>query len=115
MTTHRARRRARALLLAEPVVVVVLGARSPRAIRNDATTNDHHEIAGALRDGEYTLALELRRTTWHPSAPSELAVDVPAFAEAGRAASVPGPSIRVPAGTRLRIAVRLQPAIQGRE
>lgn len=88
-----------------------VGARSPRAIRNDAitndaVTNDHREIAGELRDGEYTLALELRRTTWHPNAPSELAVDVPVFAEAGRAASIPGPLIRIPAGTRLRITIR---------
>ena len=91
MTTHHARRRALALLLAAPVVVVALGARSPRAFRDDATTNDHREIAGVLRDGEYTLALELRRTTWRPNAPSALAMEVSSFAEAGRTASIPGP------------------------
>ena len=85
---------------------MALGAWTPRAGSNDATTNDHREIAGVLRDGEYTLALELRRATWRPNAPSELAVDVPAFAEAGRMASIPGPLIRVPAGTRLRITIR---------
>lgn len=95
-----------ALFFAAPVIVGAVGARSPRTVRNDATTNDHREIAGVLRDGEYTLALELRRATWHPNAPSELAVDVPSFAEAGRMASIPGPLIRVPAGTRLRITIR---------
>ncbi len=106
MTTHRARQRALALLLVAPVVVVALGARAPRAVSNDATTNDHREIAGVLRDGEYTLALVLHRATWRPNAPSELAIAVPAFAEAGRMASVPGPLIRVPAGTRLHITIR---------
>ncbi len=95
-----------ALLLAAPVIVGALGARSPRTVRDDAVTNDQREIAGVLRDGEYTLALELRRTTWRPNAPSELDVDVAAFAEAGRPASVPGPLIRVPAGTSLRITIR---------
>ena len=105
MTSDRMRRCALALLFAAPVIVGAVGARSPRSGSGDATTNDQREIAGVLRDGEYTLALELRRTTWHPNAPSELAVDVPAFAEAGRPASIPGPLIRVPAGTRLRITI----------
>lgn len=101
-----ARRRVPALLLVAFAVLTVLGAQTPRAARSLATTNDQRGIAGELRDGEYTLALELRRATWRPNDPSDLDVDVAAFAEAGRAASVPGPLIRVPAGTRLRITVR---------
>lgn len=95
MTKHGVRQRRRALILAVPAVTAVLGAPAPRSVRDSATTNDHREIAGVLRDGEYTLALELRRTTWRPNAPSELDVEVFAFAEAGRSASVPGPLIRV--------------------
>ncbi len=106
MTHHRIRPRLLALVLVVLAVVPALGACAPRSLRDDATTNDHREIAGDLRDGEYTLALELRRTTWRPNAPSELDVDVAAFAQAGRPASVPGPLIRVPAGTRLRITIR---------
>ncbi len=101
-----ARQHALATLLALPVIAATLAAHAPRPDRDDATTNDHREIAGVLRNGEYTLALELRRTTWRPNAPSALDVDVAAFAEAGRPASVPGPLIRVPAGTHLRITVR---------
>ena len=104
--THRARQPALAFALAAPVILGALGARAPRAVLNEAITNDQREIAGVLQDGEYTLALALRRATWRPNAPSELAVDVPAFAEAGRMASVPGPLIRVPAGTRLSITIR---------
>ncbi len=106
MPLSNQRATALALLLAIPLIAGAVAAGYPSDIRADATTNDHRQIAGVLRDGEYTLALELRRTTWHPNAPSALAVDVYAFAEAGRAASVPGPLIRVPAGTRMRITLR---------
>ena len=99
------RRSGLVFLVAVPVIVAAIGAKLPATGRGDATTNDHRTIAGTLRDGEYTLALELRRTTWRPNAPSALAVDVAAFAEALRPASVPGPLIRVPSGTRLRIMI----------
>ena len=105
MTSRRTAQRALVLLLAIPVVVATLGARLPATVRDDATTNDHRTLAGTLRGGEYALALELRRTMWRPNAPSALAVDVAAFAEVGRAASVPGPLIRIPSGTRLRITI----------
>lgn len=104
--TARARRGALALLVVAPMIVGAVDARRARTLRDDANSNDQREIAGALRDGEYTLALEMRRTTWHPNAPSELSVDVPAFAEAGRPASIPGPLIRVAAGTHLHITIR---------
>lgn len=93
-------------LLALPIAVAALSAWAPRSVHDNATTNDYREIAGALRNGEYTLALELRRTTWRPNAPRALDVDVFAFAEAARPASVPGPLIRVPSGTRMRISIR---------
>lgn len=103
---HRARRHVLALLLTAPTLAAVLGARGLRSVRGDAITNDHRTIAGVLRDGEYVLALELRRASWYPNAPTALAVDVPLFGEAGRPASAPGPMIRVPAGTRMRVTVR---------
>ena len=87
MTSRRTAQRALVLLLAIPVVVATLGARLPATVRDDATTNDHRMLAGSLRGGEYTRALELRRTTWRPNAPSALAVDVAAFAEVGRTAA----------------------------
>ncbi|MBX9929899.1 MAG: multicopper oxidase domain-containing protein [Gemmatimonadaceae bacterium] len=95
-------RRARMLLLGAPLL---LSSTRPHLTLPDATTNDHRVIAGALRNGEYTLALELRRAAWHPNAPIALAVDVPVFAEVGHAPSIPGPLIRVAAGTAMRITV----------
>jgi manganese oxidase len=106
----RVRRYLLALMVLSPVLVAAVSAR--RGVDGTtlkttvAVTNDHREIAGALRHSEYTLALELRRATWRPNAPSALDVEVQVLAEAGKPASVPGPLIRVPAGTRLRITVR---------
>jgi FtsP/CotA-like multicopper oxidase with cupredoxin domain len=96
-------RRALPLLLAAAALLGAVAARPVPLVPDDAVTNDHRVIAGVRRDSIYTLALELRRTSWHPNAPSALTVDVPAFAEAGRAPSIPGPLIRVPAGTRMQI------------
>ena len=93
-------------MFAAPFVFLTLGAPSVRTPPRDVAPNDHRAIAGVLRDGEYTLALNLERATWHPNAPSTLDVDIAAFAEAGRPPSIPGPLIRVPAGTHLRITVR---------
>lgn len=106
MTNRPVRQRLHALFLAGSVALVALGTPASRPVGDDGTTNPNREIAGVLRDGEYTLALELRRTTWRPNAPTELDVEVAGLAEAGRPASVPGPLIRVPAGTRMRITIR---------
>lgn len=108
MRPHVLRRHRLALLTLG--VLPFFGAASPAAVGRpsplDATTNDNRIIAGVLRDGNYTIALEIRRATWHPNAPSALAVDVPAFAEVGGATSIPGPLIRVPAGTAVAVTIR---------
>ena len=71
-----------------------------------ARPNDNRVPAGTLRDGVLTLALEAQVTLWHPDGDSLPGMAVEAFAEAGRAPSAPGPLVRVPAGTELRLAVR---------
>lgn len=93
-------------LLVLLVVLATLAARTAGPDVADPGSNDQRRVAGTLRNGNYSLALELRRTTWRPNAPSALDVDVAALAEVGRPATVPGPLIRVPAGTRLRITIR---------
>ena len=107
---HRSpvRAAALALLLLGAAAPAIPGppARATVAPPPDAVPNDHRTIAGTRRGREYALALELRRATWHPNAPTTLAVDVPLFAEEGRPASVPGPLIRVPVGTHLHITLR---------
>src|SRR5438874_77635 len=62
--------------------------------------------AGELRDGVLRLALEIGRGDWYPEAESGPSVVVRAFAEAGHMPQIPGPLIRVPAGTEVQASVR---------
>ncbi len=60
--------------------------------------NDNRVPAGRFHDDTLELHLEVRRATWRPEADSGHAIEVAAFAEAGRAPEIPGPLIRVPTG-----------------
>ncbi len=68
--------------------------------------NDNRRPAGTLRNGVLTVSLEARMGTWYPEGPNGKAVDIAAFAEAGRLPQNPGPLIRVPVGTEVRATVR---------
>jgi FtsP/CotA-like multicopper oxidase with cupredoxin domain len=76
----------------------------PRSER--ARINDNRRPAGTLRRGVLTLQLEARVATWHPDADDGPGVEVQAFAERGRAPEIPGPLVRVPAGTVVDLTVR---------
>lgn len=62
--------------------------------------------AGSLRGDTLHVALEARMARWYPAAADGPFLEVAAFAESGRAASVPGPLVRVPAGTAVAVRVR---------
>ncbi|HEV7991725.1 MAG TPA: multicopper oxidase domain-containing protein [Gemmatimonadaceae bacterium] len=68
--------------------------------------NDNRVPAGRLRDGVLTIRLEARVGSWHPDGERAPGADVPAFAEEGKAPSIPGPLIRVPAGTVVSLGMR---------
>ena len=82
----------------------------------DAVPNDNRVPAGRVIDGALTLALETREVTWYPDGKPGPAVPNYAFAEVGKPATVPGPMVRVPAGTeilatvhnRLRVPLRFR-------
>jgi FtsP/CotA-like multicopper oxidase with cupredoxin domain len=63
--------------------------------------NDNRAPAGVLRNDTLTIHLVVRMATWYPEAPDGPHIDVAAFAEAGKAPSIPGPLIRVPEGTTI--------------
>ena len=67
--------------------------------------NDNRVPAGRLRDGVLTIALEVRTARWYPEADDGPFIDVPVFAEVGKAPSVPGPLLRVPEGTVIEATV----------
>lgn len=61
--------------------------------------NDNRTPAGRLHGDTLMVQLEVRLATWRPEGDSGPAVEVAAFAEAGRAPEIPAPLIRVPAGS----------------
>src|SRR5262245_50936181 len=71
-----------------------------------AAINDNRTPAGNMSGGVLTLELEARPTQWFPEADSGKSVLTWAFAEPGRPPQMPGPLIRVPAGTVVRLTLR---------
>lgn len=89
------------------LVAVGAGPASPGSGLPRIAANDNRRPAGSLRDGELTLELRVRRGAWWPDGdrrPAALAMA--AFAEGHATPTIPGPLIRVRAGTRIRIHLR---------
>jgi len=78
---------------------------TPSASAGRVSINDNRAPAGTLRAGVLTVHLEARDGEWHPDADSAPGVQVHAFAERGKRASVPGPLLRVREGTEIRASV----------
>src|SRR4051812_45638831 len=69
------------------------------------SANDNRRRAGTLRDGRLELKLDVVNAQWFPEAEDGPSVVMQAFAEEGRAPEVPGPMVRVPEGTVIRVAI----------
>ena len=78
---------------------------APQALPG-AQPNDNRVSAGSLRDGVLQVSLEAVRAMWHPDGDSLPGLAVEAFAEAGQAPLAPGPLLRIPQGTTIRVRVR---------
>ena len=65
--------------------------------------NDNRVSAGHFDGDTLSLALEVSRATWKPRGPDDPGIDIEAFAESGKAPSIPGPLIRVRSGTVIRV------------
>jgi len=86
--------------------VSVLAAQSPPAALSRIEANANRVPAGTLESGVLTVHLELRQADWYPEADSGASMKVYAFDEEGKAPQVPGPLIRVPQGTQIRVTLR---------
>jgi len=69
-------------------------------------TNDNREPAGRLVGKTLHIEFEARKGLWYPESQDAAGVPMQAFAERGKELLVPGPQIRVPEGTRIRVAIR---------
>ena len=73
-----------------------------------AIANDNRDAAGVLKDGVLTLRLVAEEARWRPEGQSDADPTriIQAFAEEGKAPQIPGPLVRVPEGTDIRMSVR---------
>lgn len=71
-----------------------------------ALANANRQSAGRLRHDTLRVTLEVRMATWFPEADRGPSIEVAAFAEAGQAPQIPGPLLRVRAGTPIDAIVR---------
>lgn len=72
----------------------------------EITINDNQKPAGEFRKGVYYINLEVREGYWYPDSKERVPLKIKAFAEAGKPLQVPGPLIRVPEGTEIRLSIR---------
>jgi FtsP/CotA-like multicopper oxidase with cupredoxin domain len=70
------------------------------------TPNDNRRPAGTLKNGVLTITLEARQGDWRPEGDQGRPLEVAAWSEPGKELLVPGPLIRVPAGTEVRATLR---------
>ncbi|MBA2292917.1 MAG: multicopper oxidase domain-containing protein [Gemmatimonadales bacterium] len=71
-----------------------------------ATINQNRAPAGSFANGTLTLALDVVETAWRAEGPNDPVVRILGLAEAGKAPSVPGPLLRAPVGTTVRLTLR---------
>lgn len=89
------------LPLASAALLAAGAAVSPDSIH----PNDNRAAAGRLEAGVLTVVLEARIGVWAPEGAEGPQLTTAAFGEAGRPLQTPGPLIRVPAGTEVRVTI----------
>jgi len=72
---------------------------------DEIVANQNRIPAGKLENGVLGVQLELRSGAWRPEADDGPQLFVQAFGEAGRAAQIPGPMLRMPEGTTVHATV----------
>ena len=89
------------------VVLTLTGATAPPGSTLPvATPNANTTAAGTLENGVLTVALEAKMAMWHPDGDSLPGLPIPVFAEEGKEPLVPGPLLRMSAGTEVALSVR---------
>lgn len=92
----------------ESVVPAASRAPLPRPVANApiARVNDNRHPAGSLSSATLTLSLDIVEAGYQPEGEHDPVVRVLAFAEPGKAPQVPGPLLRAPVGTMVRLTLR---------
>jgi len=91
------------------VATLALGAAGRAPLTSPAehiAPNDNMHRAGHLAKGVLTVAIEARNGEWRPEAEDGPTHKVAAFAVAGGPLQTPGPLLRAPVGTEIRVRMR---------
>ena len=88
------------------VLPVLLSASRQTGRLERVMPNDNRTAIGVMRDGRLELRLDARLALWHPDAEDGPGAPTPAFAADNTAPSIPGPLVRVRAGTTVRVTLR---------
>jgi FtsP/CotA-like multicopper oxidase with cupredoxin domain len=94
------------LLLALALAAASTAANAAANRAADVVPNDNRAPAGHLSGGVLTLRIVAGDATFYPETKRGPGIAVYAFAEEGRGPTVPGPLIRVAAGTEIRVFLR---------
>src|SRR5829696_9120561 len=99
---------ASALLPQESVVPPAPRVPLPRPVANApmSRVNDNRRPTGSLSGGTLTLSLDVVEAAYQPEGEHDPVVRILAFAEPGQKPQVPGPMLRAPLGTTVRLTLR---------
>jgi manganese oxidase len=95
-----------AIRFVSAIALITLVGAVPAADLPVVEANDNRTPAGILSNDTLRISLVVSMARWYPEAADGPHVDVAAFSEEGKAPSIPGPLIRVPAGTTIKATVR---------
>lgn len=95
----------RRLLCGVCVLALGSGGRARHALPA-VEANPNTASAGVLRNGVLSVTLDARESAWIPDGPSRRLRRIEAFSEPGKPPLVPGPLLRVTAGTTIRLSIR---------
>lgn len=94
------------ILQCSAVVCVLTGLAAAQApASNEIVANQNRTPAGKLENGVLNVQLELRSGEWRPEADDGPQLFVQAFGEVGHAAQIPGPVLRMAAGTTVHVTI----------
>lgn len=80
--------------------------RNERPLLEQIAANDNRQGTGTLANGVLTIRIEARAGEWHPDGDNNPGIHVNAFGVEGAPLQIPGPLIRVRAGTEIHATVR---------
>ena len=92
-------------ILALVLLTSAAGVRHPRAPER-IQTHDNERAGGTVKNGVLRLQLDTRLGTWYPHGADGPSAEMLAFGEVGRPLQIPGPLIRVRAGTEVIVSIK---------